>query len=61
MLYFKTHLKLIFLFRQSETEHKDIAEELPQSRPCADSTVEVVSDPITQDKVVDEVSIQGRH
>lgn len=56
-------LQLISNFppRQSETEHKDIPEELPQSRPCADSTVEVISDLITQDKVIDEVSFQGRH
>lgn len=46
---------LLLPSNKSETEHKDIPEELPQSRPCPDSTVEVVSDPITQDKVIDEM------
>lgn len=59
MLSISTHLKPFFVFRQSEEEHKDISEELPQSRPSgqAERPVQVAPEQSTQDKAAEEVTL----
>lgn len=59
MLSISTYLKPFFVFRQSEAEHKDIPEELPQSRPPgqAETPVQVVPEQSTHDKAAENVSV----